>query len=144
MLTSNGRFELSCSLRQLPCTCSAATPAASATTLCQILANCVTLAMYSHQPGFDTTQLAYALGCTEYVFAAVFTMEMLLKVTAMGLCLQPGTYLRSAWNVLDAFVVILGWVDIALSGEQYTWLRTVRVLRPLRTITHVNWLKVRT
>lgn len=39
-------------------------------------------------------------------------------------------------------MVLLGWVDIALSGDQYTFLRTVRVLRPLRTITHIRGLKV--
>lgn len=45
--------------------------------------------------------------------------------------------------MLDAAVVALGWLDIALSGDQYTFLRTVRVLRPLRTITHIKGLKVR-
>lgn len=60
----------------------------------QILANCVTLAMYSHQPGFDNTQLGVALGYTEWVFAACFSLELLLKVLAMGLVWQPGTYLR--------------------------------------------------
>ena len=60
----------------------------------QILANCVTLAMYSHQPGFDETQLGQALGYTDYVFAACFSLELLMKVLAMGLMLQQGTYLR--------------------------------------------------
>lgn len=60
----------------------------------QILANCATLAMYSHQPGFDETQLGQALVYTDYVFAACFSLEMLLKVLAMGLVCQPGTYLR--------------------------------------------------
>lgn len=61
----------------------------------QILANCVTLAMYSHQPGFDATQLGQALGYADYVFAACFSLEFLLKVVAMGLVMQPGTYLRN-------------------------------------------------
>jgi len=43
--------------------------------------------------------------------------------------------------MLDAAVVVLGWVDIALSGEEYVFLRTARVLRPLRTITHIKGLK---
>ena len=41
-------------------------------------------------------------------------------------------------------MVVLGWIDIALSGDEYTFLRTVRVLRPLRTITHIRGLKVGT
>lgn len=44
--------------------------------------------------------------------------------------------------MLDGAVVVLGWVDIALSGDGYTFLRTVRALRPLRTITHIRGLKV--
>lgn len=162
-----------------------------------ILANCITLAMYSHQPGFDETQLGVALSYTDYVFAACFSLELLLKVVAMGLVCAPGTYLRdggysslarwwytaygystpchmqprhpaamslahlpvptqpqlccvcllpqpnTGWNILDGAVVVLGWLDIALSGDEYTLLRTVRVLRPLRTITHIKGLKVR-
>ena len=46
--------------------------------------------------------------------------------------------------MLDAAVVVLGWLDIALTGDEYTFLRTVRVLRPLRTITHIKGLKVGT
>jgi hypothetical protein len=49
----------------------------------------------------------------------------------------------AGWNILDGAVVLLGWVDIALSGDDYIFLRTVRVLRPLRTITHIRGLKVR-
>jgi hypothetical protein len=44
--------------------------------------------------------------------------------------------------MLDGAVVVLGWVDIALAGDGYTFLRTVRALRPLRTITHIRGLKV--
>lgn len=48
----------------------------------------------------------------------------------------------AGWNVLDCAVALLGWVDIALPGDEYTILRSVRVLRPLRTITHIRGLKV--
>jgi hypothetical protein len=50
--------------------------------------------MYSHQPGFDETQLGQALTYTDYVFAACFSLEMLLKILAMGFVCAPGTYLR--------------------------------------------------
>jgi len=50
--------------------------------------------MYSHQPGFDETQLGQALVYADYVFAVCFSFEMVMKVMAMGLVLQPGTYLR--------------------------------------------------
>jgi hypothetical protein len=44
---------------------------------------------------------------------------------------------------MDATVVLLGWLDVALTGDAYMFLRIVRVLRPLRTITHIKGLKVR-
>lgn len=63
--------------------------------LATIVANCVTLGMYSHQPGFDESQLGQFLQAADYFFLGVFSLEMLLKVLAMGLVLAPGTYLRS-------------------------------------------------
>jgi hypothetical protein len=63
--------------------------------LATIVANCVTLGMYSHQPGFDETPLGQFLQASDYYFLGVFSVEMLLKVLAMGLVLAPGTYLRS-------------------------------------------------
>lgn len=44
--------------------------------------------------------------------------------------------------MLDATVVALGIVDAAITGPSYSALRAVRVLRPLRTITHVRGLRV--
>lgn len=44
--------------------------------------------------------------------------------------------------MLDATVVALGIVDAAITGPSYSALRAVRVLRPLRTITHVKGLRV--
>jgi hypothetical protein len=76
--------------------------------LALILANCVTLAMWSRQPGFDETELGVALSYTDYVFAAIFSLELLLKVVAMGLVWKPGTYLRNggyqqpAWSPASA------------------------------------------
>ena len=63
---------------------------------------------------------------------------MFLKIIAMGLVLQPFSYLRDPWNVLDCLIVIGGWVGLILSdlnnGSKYTAIRIVRILRPLRTI----------
>lgn len=56
--------------------------------------------MYSHEPGFQGTQLGHALDYADWVFAACFSLEMLLKVIAMGLICRPGTYLRDgAWQL---------------------------------------------
>eukprot|EP00879_Flechtneria_rotunda_P011778 GHRR01012305.1.p1 GENE.GHRR01012305.1~~GHRR01012305.1.p1 ORF type:complete len:220 (+),score=63.19 GHRR01012305.1:823-1482(+) len=62
--------------------------------LAMIILNCITLAMYSHRPGFNQTPLGSVLAVTEYYFLAVFSVEMMLKMIALGLILAPGTYLR--------------------------------------------------
>lgn len=50
--------------------------------------------------------------------------------------------MRAGWNVLDFTVVVLGIVDMFSSGNM-TALRTIRVLRPLRTITRIRGMRVR-
>mmetsp|Transcript_16780 Transcript_16780/g.11927 ORF Transcript_16780/g.11927 Transcript_16780/m.11927 type:complete len:153 (+) Transcript_16780:485-943(+) len=42
--------------------------------------------------------------------------------------------MRDGWNVLDFFVVILGWVSIYLEGQNMSAIRVIRILRPLRTV----------
>ena len=43
-----------------------------------------------------------------YVFAAIYTIEMILKIIAKGFCMHKFAYLRDPWNWLDFVVVILG------------------------------------
>ncbi len=80
----------------------------------------------------------------EYVFCVLFTAEMTLKVIAEGLLGHRNAYLWSTWNWLDFLVVVVGWLTLtgATTGGMSA-LRSVRVLRPLRTITRVRGMKVR-
>lgn len=55
--------------------------------LLAITANCITIAI-DHK-----TETDWATIC-EIVFLSIFTVEMLLKVIAMGLVMQPFSYLR--------------------------------------------------
>ena len=41
----------------------------------------------------------------EPFFTVIFTMELVIKVLAMGLLADKTCYLRDSWNVLDAIVV---------------------------------------
>ena len=43
-----------------------------------------------------------------YVFAAIYTLEMILKIISKGFALHKYAYLRDSWNWLDFVVVILG------------------------------------
>ena len=57
--------------------------------------------------------------------------------------MERGSYLRDMWNWLDFLVVVVGWLTLsgATSGGAAA-LRSIRVLRPLRTITRVRGMKV--
>lgn len=51
----------------------------------------------------------------EYVFMAVFTVEAVAKILALGFLLHPGAYLRSLWNLLDFSIVSIGCVPLSVS-----------------------------
>nr|XP_039270948.1 sodium channel protein type 4 subunit alpha B-like [Styela clava] len=85
---------------------------------------------------------------SEYVFTAIYTCEMLIKMLARGVFLSKFTYLRDGWNWLDFIVVMLAWVtilltiisaNIGLSG--LSGLRTFRVIRAFKSFTIVPGLK---
>jgi hypothetical protein len=62
--------------------------------------------MSSVQPAIHS--FSYILLFHRYVFAAAYTMEMILKIIGKGFCLHKFAYLRDPWNWLDFVVVILG------------------------------------
>lgn len=75
-------------------------------------------------------------------FLLVFTIEMILKILAMGLIACENSYLRDYWNLLDILVVITGWIGLFSSGEGISVIRTFRLLRPLRSINSIPELKL--
>lgn len=42
-----------------------------------------------------------------------FTIEMSLKLIAIGFVMDEGSYLLDPWNKLDGFIVVSGLLDIA-------------------------------
>jgi hypothetical protein len=71
------------------------------------------------------------------IFLYLFTVECSFKLIAMGLYLGPDTYLADTWNWIDFTVVVAGWLEMVPGIPSVAFLRTVRVLRPLRTLTRV-------
>lgn len=49
---------------------------------------------------------------SEIAFTAIFTLEMVLKILAMGFYFSKYAYLRDPWNVLDFAVVMLGYAAL--------------------------------
>lgn len=66
-------------------------------------------------------------------------MEMLIKMLAMGVSKGPQAYLADYWNRLDCFIVLAGGLEYVLDvgNFNFTAIRTVRVLRPLRAINRI-------
>ena len=70
----------------------------------------------------------------DLVFLCIYTTEMVLKIIAMGFFMREFTYLRDGWNILDFFVVGLGWISILVNSNKISSIKVIRILRPLRTI----------
>jgi len=83
------------------------------------------------------------------VALAIFTVEMFLKIIDLGLIRAPEAYLRDGWNFLDCFIVLMGFLDIALSAvltgnsslAGLKAMRLLRTLRPLRLISRAEGVK---
>jgi large-conductance mechanosensitive channel len=78
----------------------------------------------------------------ELVFAILFTVEMVAKIVCQGFFMHKGSYLRDVWNWIDFVVVIFGWVGyIPGMTSGFTALKTVRVFRPLKTMTRIPGMR---
>ncbi|KAH8283438.1 hypothetical protein KR018_001668, partial [Drosophila ironensis] len=94
-----------------------------------ILFNCIFLAMT------ETVEEA------EYIFLAIYTIEMVIKIIAKGFLLNKYTYLRNPWNWLDFVVITSGYATIGMEVGNLAGLRTFRVLRALKTVSIMPGLK---
>jgi len=79
-----------------------------------IVANSIVLALTNYSKvnadgTLDTRDpLNRAVEESEPVFTTLFTLEMVLKIIAMGFIWEKGSYLSDPWNVLDFVVVMAG------------------------------------
>ena len=69
---------------------------------------------------------------------------MALKIIGYGFLFNKGAYLRDTWNILDFIIVVSGYISLILSGGgvNLSVLRSFRVIRPLRTISSIEGLRV--
>jgi hypothetical protein len=116
--------------------------------------NCVFLAFENPMRSKDET-ISVVIEGAEMVFLIIFGVEMLMKMAAFGVweshvmiknqghnnpiagvdATHHG-YFRSGWNRLD-FVIVMGGVVAYLpdtGGTNFSTMRVLRVLRPLRTL----------
>ena len=105
--------------------------------LLTILLNCATMAWESPLDSDGTPKAAFLAIC-EWVFLAIFTCEMLVKIMAYGFIGHREAYLHDPWCQLDFTVVTLAWLPILFPNmANYSVLRAFRALRPLRALKRV-------
>ena len=85
---------------------------------------------------------------TDSYFLYFYTVESVLKIIAFRFWSGEEAYIKDSWNILDFFVVVVGWilliVEKALNGTKITGLaglRAFRILRPLKTVKRFKGLK---
>ncbi|KAL8610475.1 hypothetical protein ACOMHN_060395 [Nucella lapillus] len=115
-----------------------------------IALNCITLAMERPDIPPKSSERRF-LTYANYVFTVVFAIEMLVKVIAKGVFVGKHAYLKSGWNVMDGFLVIISLVDVLISLTANSSprifgilrvFRLLRTLRPLRVISRAPGLKL--
>ncbi|KAJ9460078.1 Sodium channel protein 60E [Diplonema papillatum] len=108
-----------------------------------IVANTITITLddpLHEPPGGKTFQ--YVAEVLDLVFLGVFTLEMVVKLAAMGGALHSHAYFRDMWNVLDCFIVMAGLAGLVFTaGPIFSAFRSIRIFRPLRTISKVRGMK---
>lgn len=99
----------------------------------------------------DGSWWRWFLDISNNIFVLVFTLEMLIRIIALGLIYGPTPYLSNSWNRLDFVVVIVAWGDLALEYLVDTQssivgvlrvMRLLRALRPLRAIRRAPKLRL--
>ena len=78
------------------------------------------------------------------IFQYLYTVEMVFKIVSMGFILNDGSYIRDAWNILDFTIIGSGYLGMIMAGKgaNLQVLRSFRVIRPLRSISSIQGLKV--
>ena len=91
-----------------------------------------------------TSETPVYLEFSDSIFQYLYTVEMALKILGYGFIFNKGAYLRDSWNILDFVIVVSGYISVILSGGgvNLSVLRSFRVIRPLRTISSIQGLRV--
>lgn len=113
----------------------------------------VLIALSSFKLGYDSfyvaetevTMRSMFSAFMDNTFSVIFILEMSVKLVALGMVMDDGSYLQDEWNQMDFFIVMASIFDMALQGYDLAVLkilRMLRVLRPLRFLTHNVGLKL--
>ena len=109
-----------------------------------ILINSIQLCLDT--PGMDHADaVASTLQIIDITFLVFYSLEALVKIMALGFWQHRYSYLRSTWNQVDFFIVFMSVLEYCIPGTDGSALKTLRltrVLRPLRTISRVQGMRI--
>ena len=105
--------------------------------LAAVIFNAIIMATHNYKFRIDTSldEVTSLESLTSKFFVSIFAIEFFVKVIAMGFIMNQNSYLRSGWNVLDFICLLTGLLELTpINIETIMWLRTLRVLKPLRSV----------
>lgn len=103
-----------------------------------ILASSAKLATDTFNKRIDSQMVLDVLDGVDQFFNYAFICEMTVKVVAMGLVMDDGSYLLDSWNQLDFFIVSSSIADMSLAGFELPFIRILRMLRVLRPLRFIS------
>jgi hypothetical protein len=110
--------------------------------VCLILINSLLLGIKDYTDVENVSPLNQFVEQCEPIFAWAFSIECVLKILGMGFILDPGSYLRDAWNWLDFIVVVSSLLTAIPQMTSVSGMRTFRLMRPLRSLTTMPSMKI--
>jgi voltage-gated sodium channel len=96
-----------------------------------IMANCVVLGIENPLEKGEKN----IFDVLEWIFNISFTLEMVVKITALGFIGHEHCYMRNPWNVVDFIIVIISWVTSFFGNTTVYAVRAVRALRAIRMVS---------
>lgn len=110
-------------------------------TLC-IVINSIMLACKQYDENYDASfksTLNATLEQVDIAFSAIFLVECVFKIIAMGFISDKNAYIRDPWNCVDFFIVLVSLASFTPASNQSSLksFRTARILRPLRSIRKI-------
>ena len=80
----------------------------------------------------------------ELTLLYIYTAEMVIKIIPQGFLISRKAYIRDNWNKMDCLVVTTGWLELynGSGSVNMSALRALRILRPLRSITRIQGMKI--
>lgn len=113
-----------------------------------VLLACITTPLYQREyfnsHGFDlhddkTTSSRTWFVWTDMGFAAVFSVEAVIKVVADGFFWTPNAYFRGSWGFIDGLVLVTLWINVATSlYKDGAVSRAVGAFKALRALRLLN------